>query len=89
MISRPIYTEEVHVKSLLKTKENKLNEAYVAIYVNKADVIPLPPGKELVDKLGSPLLTLKDKTLDIENITRFIHASGVYQFVRGRLIKDQ
>ena len=89
MISRPIYTEEEHVKSMLKTKENKLNEAYVAIYVNKTDVIPLPPDKAIVDKLGNSLLALKDKSLDVGNITRFVHDSGVYQLTRGRLIKEQ
>lgn len=89
MISRPIYTQEEHVKALLKTKENKLNEAYVAVSINKTDVIPLPPDKAIVDKLGNSLLSLKDNSLDLEHVSRFVHFSGVYQLVRGRLIKKQ
>ncbi|KTC83930.1 Dot/Icm secretion system protein IcmQ [Legionella cincinnatiensis] len=88
MISRPIYAEEEQVKALLKTKENKQNEAYVAIYINSTDIIPLHPDKAIIDKLGNTLLTLKDKTLHLENISRFVHISGVYQFTRGRLIKE-
>lgn len=88
MISRPIYANEEHVKASIKAKENKLNEAYIAIYINKTDIIPLHPDKALSDKFGNALLTLKDKTLDLENISRFIHLSGVYQFNRGHLIKE-
>lgn len=48
MISRPIYAEEEQVKALLKTKENKQNEAYVAIYINSTDIIPFIPIKQLL-----------------------------------------
>ena len=88
MISRPIYAKEEHVKELLKTKENKLNEAYVAIYVNQSDILNLSVDKTLVDKLGNALLNLKDKTLDLENISRFVHISGTYEFVHGHLVKS-
>lgn len=88
MISRPIYTSEEHVKELIKTKDNKQNEAYLVIYINQSDVIPLLGEKALSDKLGNPLLTLKDKTLNLENISRFVHVTGVYQFDRNRLTKE-
>lgn len=89
MISRPIYSDEEHVKMLLKTKENKQNEAYVGIFINTTDLITLPPDKALIDRLGNPLLTLKDKSLDLENISRFVHISGFYKYARGRLIKEE
>lgn len=88
MISRPIYANEEHAKALIKAKDNKQNEAYVAIFINQTDVIPLAPDKALTDKLGNTILTLKDRILDLENISRFVHLSGVYQFDRGRLIKE-
>ncbi len=88
MISRPIYANEEHVRELIKTKENKQNEAYLGIYINQTDIIPLAPDKALSDKLGNVLLTLKDKTLDLENISRFVHITGIYQFDRGRLLKE-
>lgn len=87
MISRPIYASEKHLKEVIAAKVNKENEAYIGIYVNKTDIISLTPDKTLVDKFGNALITVKDKTLSLENITRFIHSSGVYQFDRGRLVK--
>ena len=88
MISRPIYADEEHIKTMIKTKENKQNEAYIAIYINQSAIIPLTPDKALADKLGHPLLSLKDKTLDLDNISRFVHISGVYQLHRGHLTKE-
>ena len=88
MTSRPIYDSEEQVQNVIKSKENKQNEAYVAIYINHTDIIPVHPDKALSDKLGNALLTLKDKTLNVDNISRFIHLSGVYQYDRGRLIKN-
>ena len=88
MISRPIYADEEDVKAALKIKENKQNEAYVAIYINQSDILALSPDKASVDKLGKVLLSLKDKTLNLDNISRFVHLSGVYRFANGRLIKN-
>lgn len=88
IISRPIYVEEEHVRTVIKTKENKQNEAYVAIYINQSSIISLPPDKALNDKLGNPLLTLKDRTLDLENISRFVHLNHIYQYTQGRLVKS-
>ena len=88
MISRPIYADEEDVKAVIKIKENKQNEAYVAIYINQSDILMLPPERSSVDKLGKMLLSLKDKTLHLDNISRFVHVSGFYQLVNGRLIKN-
>lgn len=87
MISRPIYADEEDIKAALKIKENKKNEAYVAIYINQNDILSLGPDKASIDKLGKPLLSLKDKTLNVDNISRFVHISGVYQLNKGRLVK--
>jgi len=86
-ISRPIYANEESIKEALKLKENKKNEAYVAIYLNKEDILSMPPDKTPKDKMGTSLLTLKDKSLNLDNLSRFVHASGTYQFTKGRLIK--
>jgi intracellular multiplication protein IcmQ len=87
MISRPIYAEEKDIKEIIKTKENKINEAYVSIYVSQTDLLPLSVDKTPLDKLGKPLLSLKDKSLKLDNINHFVHQSGVYKYFQGRLIK--
>ena len=88
MISRPIYADEEDVKAVIKTKENKKNEAYVAIYINQTDILALSSERSSIDKLGKPLLNIKDKTLNLDNLSRFIHSSGVYRYANGRLIKN-
>lgn len=86
-ISRPIYSNEENLKEVLKLKDNKNNEAYVAIFIDKQDILSLAPDKVPKDKLGTSLLSLKDRTLNLENISRFVHVTGSYQFLRGRLVK--
>lgn len=86
-ISRPIYSNEEDVNETIKLKENKNNEAYVAIYVDKNAFLALPPDKVLKDKWGRELITLKDNSLNLDNLTRFVHISGTYQFNKGHLIK--
>lgn len=87
MISRPIYASEEDVIQAVRAKENKINEAYVSIYVNQTDVLSLG-DKTPVDKLGKSLLTLKDKSLNLTNINRFVHMSDVYSYAHGRLVKE-
>lgn len=87
IISRPIYADEEDIKTAIKSKENKQNEAYVAIYINQTDILQLSPDKTAVDKLGKKLLTLKDRTINLDNISRFIHHGSLYKYDRNRLIK--
>ena len=88
MISRPIYADEENVKYLIKSKENKMNEAYVAISINEADILTLSADKTPMDKFGKPLMSLKDRSLILENINRFVHVTGTYNYLKGRLVKS-
>ncbi|MBA2652765.1 MAG: Dot/Icm secretion system protein IcmQ [Tatlockia sp.] len=88
IISRPIYADEAEVLYSIKSKENKVNEAYVAIYISQTDILKLHQDKIPLDKFGKPLLSLKDRTLNLENVTRFVHLSGTYNYVKGRLVKN-
>jgi intracellular multiplication protein IcmQ len=87
MVSRPIYECEEDVTQAVRAKENKINEAYVSIYVSQTDVLFMG-DKTPMDKLGKPLLTLKDKSLSLTNINRFVHLSGIYYYSHGRLLKE-
>lgn len=88
MISRPIYADEKDVQYSIKAKENKVNEAYVAIYIDQNDLLTVPADKVPMDKHGRPLLSLKDRSIHLENIIRFVHLSGVYRYSKGRLVKN-
>lgn len=88
IISRPIYANEHDVKEIIRSKENKLNEAYVSIYINKDDVLTTSMDKTPTDRLGKPLLSLKDRAIRVENINRFVHETGTYIYTGARLVKN-
>lgn len=87
IISRPIYSDEEGAQTHIKSKENKFNEAYVAIIVNESDILKLSVDKTSVDKFGKPLLALKDRAILLENVSRFVHVSGDYHYSKGHLHK--
>lgn len=87
VVSRPVYASEEDVQNIIKTKEKKINEAYAVFYVEAASILDLQPNKAMIDKLGKPILTLKDNAIELENIEYFVHMSGKYQFSGGHLIK--
>jgi intracellular multiplication protein IcmQ len=86
-ISRPVYAEEEAIKNVFKERRNPLNEAYVVMYITRDAILPTPMDKTPKDRFGTDLLTLKDKALVLEHMIRFVHASGVYTYKKGRLIK--
>lgn len=88
MISRPIYADEADVKAIIKTKENSINEAYVAIYIGQNDILEISADKIPVDKLGKHRLSLKDGSIKLENIDCFVHQTGTYSYSQGRLVKN-
>lgn len=88
MISRPIYGDEQSVVNLIKSKENKLNEAYVVITVNQSDILQLVEDKIPYDKFGKALLVLKDRSLNLDKINRFVHNGISYNYQKGRLVNS-
>ncbi len=80
IVTRPVYGQESEIRGIMRAKTVRRNDAYAAFYLDKVDIIPPKDGKAPLDRSGNPLLILKDKSLKLENITRFCHESGVYVF---------
>jgi intracellular multiplication protein IcmQ len=87
MISRPVYANEEDIVTAIRNKANPLNEAYVSMYVNPKDILVQDSDKISMDKLGKPLLALKDKAINLDNLETLTHLTGVYDFKQGRLVK--
>lgn len=87
IVSRPVYASKDEIVSIIKSKEKKINEAYVSIFVKKEDILQLREDKRPVDKLGQTMLVLKDDAIALENINFFVHMSVSYRYFRGRLVK--
>lgn len=87
LISRPVYTDEAAAITLIKSKTNKENEAYLSVHIPANTIVPNAPDKPITDKLGQPLLVLKGKPLAADYEATFFHESGTYQYANGKLTK--
>lgn len=88
MVSRPVYAHEEDIKEMIRGKSNKINEAYISAFVDTDAIIHLPPEKTLYDKLNKPMVSLKDGAVRLDNLHRFVHLTGIYDFGSGRLVKQ-
>ena len=89
MVSRPVYATEEEAIAIIKTKEKKINEAYVSVFVKEEDILHMPADKDPVDKLGQNMLVLKDNAISLEYINYFVHLTGKYRYSRGKLLKSE
>lgn len=86
-VTRPVYENEEHIQKAIKTKEFRQNDAYVVVKISKEDIMPPLSEKPPVDKHGHTLLVLREGAIKLENILRFSHLSGEYDYREGVLIK--
>lgn len=85
IVTRPVYATEQAARASIRAKTVRKNDGYAAFYLEKTDIISPKDGKAPLDRLGNPLLILKDTALKLANITRFCHESGVYLFRNNSL----
>lgn len=86
-MTRPIYKNEEDVQSIIRTKENKHNDAYVALSIKESDISPPFTNKTPIDRYGNDLIVLKEGSVHHNNIEFFVHSSGRYIFQNGKLVK--
>lgn len=70
-VSRSIYSNESHAQSAAQASPIFLNAGYVAVWVEKSLIFPVEAGHELKDKLGNPVILLKDRAIQLKNIEFF------------------
>lgn len=87
-LTRPVYKNEEDIKELIRSKDYKNNDAYVAVRIRLEDIYPPIPDKPLVDRLGHELLVLRDNVIKLENILYFVHVSGRYLLHNRTLIRE-
>jgi intracellular multiplication protein IcmQ len=89
-ISRPVYLREEDAQKAAKAKAQFLNEAYVAVMVDKKNIFSTDNELfNLKDKFGHRLITLKDRAIDLSNILFFWHHSKQYILKNNSLIFSQ
>lgn len=82
-VSRPVYQSEEHVAELIRAKRSR-NDAYIAVWVKPTDV--MNRQNIVKDKLGHPVLTLKDGSVKLENIIEFVHDNRRFMFQENELV---
>lgn len=80
-VSRPVYRSEAEIGEVIRTKKGK-SDAYVIAWVKQSDIIPSYSGSPLKDKWEHELLTLKEGSIKLENIVRFVHDEKNY-YIHG------
>ena len=86
-VSRPIYAKEEDAQYAARNKGLATNEGYVAIWVEKNDILSNSDQLfDLKDKFNHSLITLKDRAIDIKNMDYFWVNSNQYILKNSRLI---
>ncbi len=87
-LTRPVYKNEEDIQSMIRAKNYKVNDAYIAVRVRVEDLYQTPGDAPLVDRFGRELLMLKENVLRLENIAYFVHLSGHYLLNDGILVRQ-
>lgn len=84
-VNRPIYAEKKHVETLIRSKQNKVQHAFLTVAVKKDAIIQ---SATLQDSLGNSLLRVKEGALSFDRLLVFTHNDQEYRVNdEGELIK--
>lgn len=86
VLGRAVYASEHEAVKALSYKEDKAKDGYAELWVPEDVIIKLPAEKSLFDRDGQKILSLKQKSIKVENIKYFFHALGYkYAFIDSRI----
>jgi len=86
-VNRPMYKEEKDIIESIKSKQNKINDGYVAIFIRETDIIKKLDEIPL-DRMNHELLAVRQGAIDPDNISRFVHVSGQYRYENKTLVRE-
>ncbi len=86
-VNRPIYNEKNSIESLIRSKPNKQQHAYLTVKINQNDILSLPESAPK-DALGSALGKIREGSLRFENLVAFTHNGQDYGLsLQGEFVK--
>lgn len=89
VFNRPIYKDKRHIEALVRSKQNKVQHAYLTVAI-KEDQILRSLDKPALDPLGNPLVKVKEASLRLENLINLTHNDLVYRLnEEGELVKQE
>jgi intracellular multiplication protein IcmQ len=87
VIHRPIYANESDVKTFIRGAKEPSNEGYVCVLIDDSQLIQRPGEQAKVDRHGRELLMIKEGSVKRQDVKRFVHLSGIYQYEKDKLVK--
>jgi len=88
-VNRPIYTEKKHVEHLIKGKANKQQHGYLAIRMDRNQIV-VNPEVEVKDASGNPLIKVREGSLRPEHLVSFTHNDQDYKVnAQGEIVKKE
>ena len=85
-VNRPIYKEKTEIQTLLRSKSNKTQHAYLTVAIKASHVVPF----EAKDNLGNQLIKIKEGSLSIEKLLSFTFNEQDYVLnTKGELVKKE
>lgn len=87
-VTRPAYRNEEEVQKSIRTSADINRYGYAIVNVKESDIYKVDPVP--VDALGTPILTLAENAIKLENIVGFVHANKErYSFQDGKLVLEE
>ncbi len=85
-VNRPIYKEKTDIQTLLRSKSNKTQHAYLTVGIKASHIVPF----DVKDNLGNQLIKIKEGALSIEKLLSFTFNEQDYVLnAKGELIKKE
>lgn len=74
-VNRPVYLEKAYIESLIRSKTNKVQHAFLTVSIKKKSLIESEAKK---DVLGNPIVKIKEGSLDFNKLIAFAHNDSEY-----------
>lgn len=88
-VNRPIYHDKNHIESLIRSKSNKQQHAYLTVKINQSDIISTE-NTATKDAMGNPVVKIREGSLRFENFVTFTHNGHQYGVnAQGEFVKKE
>jgi hypothetical protein len=85
-VNRPIYLDKYHIDSLIKSKANRVQHAFLTIAIKQHDLIVNENAPK--DAMGNPVAKVREGSLKFERLIAMTHNDQEYVLTeQGALVK--
>lgn len=86
--SRPVYRNEESIKQLIRGRPDPTKEGYAIVHIKETDIMKPYSGKQLADRFGNELLTIREGVIKSDAVRKFVHGPNVYKYENEELVLE-